>query len=128
RKSRLMRSVIAVRFTTEKSQFAIPGPFNTGSVRDSLPNVNAAGCANAARLNQPVIRLCADPSTVTLGLTTFGLDPPPYEFVRFVAVVNASGKPVCRVVTPLNAHPEINLSAAPCTLPSIRFPLPKGKS
>src|SRR3954469_1841555 len=94
RKSRLNRSVIAVLFTIEKSQFAIPGPRNTGSVRDSFPNVKAAGCANAARLNHPVIRLCAEPSTVTFGLTTLGRDPPPYEFVRLLAVVNASGKPV----------------------------------
>src|SRR3954469_5820498 len=93
RKSRFISSVIGVRLTTEKSQFAMPGPRSTGSVRDSLPKVKAAGCAKAARLNQPLIRLCADPSISLFGLTTFGRDPPPYELVRFVAVLNASGKP-----------------------------------
>jgi hypothetical protein len=42
RNSSLVRSLICVCFTIVKSQLLMPAAFNTGSVRDSLPKVNAA--------------------------------------------------------------------------------------
>src|SRR5262245_52667724 len=99
----------------------MPAALNRGSVRDSFPNVNAAGWANAAVLNHWPSRAWAEPSTAVFGFTTLGRDPPPKEFVRLVAVVKARGRPVWNVETPVTPQPDRTLSPTPWTFPKIRL-------
>src|SRR5215475_6153566 len=81
------RSLIAVVFTNARSQLLIPAERTSGSVRDTFPNVNGAGCLKTEVLNQPFRRLCAEPSSLALPPVEFGRTPPPREPVEFGVAV-----------------------------------------
>src|SRR5579863_7271083 len=91
-----------------------------GSVRASLPKPNVFGCEKQAVLNHWLIRDWELPSGILLQpAVTFGRGSPAPKLVLNVVACasNATGKPLCSVVTPFTPHPEISLSVAPLTLP-----------
>src|SRR5437763_9754162 len=113
---------------TDKSQLLIPGPRITGSVRLSLPNVNAEGTVKQDVLNQRPIRAWAEPSIfLSQPKVTLGRNPV-LKPVRFGVAVKPSGKPVWKVLTPSMPHPEIRLPAMPRAFGRNFCPLPKGRS
>src|SRR5712691_8743691 len=87
-------SRIFVSLNMAKSQFAAPCPRSSGSVRDSLPNVNGGGALKQDVLNHLSMRDCAEPVNDLLQpATTLGRWLPPNEFVVLFAVRKESGVP-----------------------------------
>src|SRR3954463_11503183 len=123
-----MRSVITVVFANARSQLLIPAERTSGRVRDTLPNVNGAGCLNCDVSNQPFRRLWADPPSAALTPVELGRTPPPSEPVEFGVAVRWIGCPILNVAIPSSAQPEISFEAAPCTPASSGWPWPKGRS
>ena len=76
-----------------------------------LPDVNGSGCENTDVLNQR-FRVRWELSRKALCPLLFGRDPPPYELVLFVAVLRASGRPLCKVVMPATVQPPRRVDRA----------------
>src|SRR5437868_2382885 len=122
-------SRIFVSLNMAKSKFAAPCPRSSGSVRDSLPNVNAGGAIKQDVLNHLSMRDCAEPdSDLAQPAITLGRRLPPNELVVLFAVMKDSGVPDVSVVMPLIPQPEMTVLTGPGKPFRSLRPLPTGTS